>query len=118
MTISHIRPIYPEWTLADRLRKVRLTLGYTQKGMARALGVGAPAYGQWECGNNDPRDIIGVAKALEQLSGIPAAWILGLETGQAPDGGPGLPVAGPGFEPGTSGLQVARFAPYAGRKAA
>ncbi|WP_434056286.1 helix-turn-helix domain-containing protein [Georgenia wangjunii] len=68
----------PEWTLADRLRKARQSTGLRQREFAEKLEVGAPAYAQWESGNNQPRDIVTLARRIEMLTSIPATWILGL----------------------------------------
>ncbi|WP_370246340.1 helix-turn-helix domain-containing protein [Jiangella sp. DSM 45060] len=99
------RPLIPEWTLADRLRKVRLTTGLQQRDFAERLQVTASAYAQWEAGNTKPRDIVTVARRIEMLTGVPATWILGLYTETPrPDGPAGVEgddsVARPkGFEP-------------------
>ena len=116
MTVTALG-IVPEWDLADRLRKARQFTGMTQKEFAFMIGISAPRYTQWECGNNGPRNVVEVAQIIQEFTGIAAAWILGLDL--PPEIGPGKPmaphlygerpsdqVAGTGFEPVTSGLWV------------
>jgi transcriptional regulator with XRE-family HTH domain len=115
--------LVPEWDLSDRLRKSRLLVGMTQKEFAQMLNISVPSYTQWECGNNGPRNVVQVAQTIQAVTGISAAWILGLDL--PPEIGPGMPmaphsmserpsnqVAGTGFEPVTSGLW-ARHIPLA-----
>ncbi|MEJ1087023.1 helix-turn-helix domain-containing protein [Microbacterium sp. Mu-80] len=75
-------PVIPQWTFADRLRKARQQTGFGQKEFAEHIGAKASAYAQWEAGNNQPRNIVSVAKSIELLTRIPAAWLLGI--GDAP----------------------------------
>ncbi len=88
-SVTRIHPVWPKWTFGDRLRKARHAAGITQREMADQLDVGQPAYGQWEAGNNAPRNIVRVAQDVEALTGVPAAWLLGLTDG--PDDGAALP---------------------------
>ena len=112
--------LVPEWDLADRLRKSRLASGMTQREFAQMLGIAAPRYSQWECGNNGPRNVVEVAQMIQAATGISAAWILGVDVppqgkpmAPHPQGeGPSSKVAGTGFEPVTSGLW-ARHIPLA-----
>ncbi len=96
----------PEWTLADRLRKVRLTTGLQQREFAELLQVTAGSYGGWESGNSRPRDVVALARRVELITGVPASWTLGIynenpqPTGPAGDEGDDASVARPkGFEP-------------------
>lgn len=69
-----------EWSLADRLRKVRRDVAKLgQEEFADALGVSIKAYGAWEAGRNTPRELVALAKRIEVLTGVPAAWMLGIE---------------------------------------
>lgn len=68
----------PEWTLADRLRKIRRDRHMTQDQMAHALGVKPVTWSSWEAGRTRPTDPIGLATRIETLYGIPAAWTLGV----------------------------------------
>ena len=79
----------PEWTFADRLRKIRTDSGMHQREFATALGVTASAYAAWESGRNLPANLVSVAKRIEMLTGVPAAWTLGLETQNGPHPGRG-----------------------------
>ena len=79
----------PEWTLADRLRKARSVAGLTQEEFAERLGAKSAAYSHWEAGRNTPRNLVAIAQRIEMLTGIPAAWTLGLLTDMPGNGGPG-----------------------------
>jgi transcriptional regulator with XRE-family HTH domain len=76
--LDRMTVVIPEWTFADRLRKARQSVDLNQRDFAERLGVGAPAYGQWEAGNNRPRDLVALAKRVELLTKVPAAWLLDL----------------------------------------
>jgi DNA-binding XRE family transcriptional regulator len=76
----------PEWTWADRIRKVRRELGLTQKQFAELIAVSPQAIGLWEAGNYEPRQLVEVAKRIERQTGVSAAWMLGLQEGRSPDG--------------------------------
>jgi DNA-binding XRE family transcriptional regulator len=70
----------PQWTFADKIRKVRRdVLGIEQDEFARRLDVTRQAYAAWESGRNEPRNILAVAKRVEAMSGVPAAWLLGID---------------------------------------
>ena len=64
--------------------------GLTQEEFAERLGVKAAAYSHWEAGRNTPRNLVTVAQRIEMLTGIPAAWTLGL-LDSPQGGGPGTP---------------------------
>jgi len=72
-------PWIPEWTLADRLRKARSAVGLGQRDFAERLDVSAGTYSQWEAGYARPRDVVAIARRIELLTRIPAAWILGVD---------------------------------------
>ena len=76
----------PEWTLADRLRKIRRLTGMSQGEFARSINVPEPRYAAWETGRNQPHsgDLLAVAKRIELLTQVPATWTLGLETQNGP----------------------------------
>lgn len=78
----------PEWTLADRLRKARHSTGMGQREFAVALEVSAPTYSQWEAGNTKPRDVVAIAKRIELITRIPAAWLLGVIESEPRPSGP------------------------------
>lgn len=81
-------PFVPEWTLADRFRKIRTINEWSQKEIAEQLQVTSSAYAQWEAGNARPRQLVSVAQRLELLTGIPAWWTLGLNAENRRPGGP------------------------------
>jgi transcriptional regulator with XRE-family HTH domain len=98
--------VIPSWTFADRLRKARNTTGLGQKDFAEQIGVKASAYAQWEADNNQPRNIVEVVTRIEDVTRIPASWLLGLSeraTKKAPTAnGGGLEIVHPlGLEPRT-----------------
>ncbi len=67
----------PQWSFADRARRVRRDLGMTQEAMADRLGVGLKAYSAWESGKNTPEDLPQIAVDLEQITGVERSWFLG-----------------------------------------
>lgn len=80
----------PEWTFADRVRKIRRETGLTQAEFAQAIEAKDKAYGAWESGTNQPTDIVAVAKRIELAFRVPASWVLGLGPfGSGEGGGPG-----------------------------
>lgn len=84
---------FPEWTLGDRLRRIRRDTGLTQEAFAERLQVGAQRYSAWEAGRNQPTaaDFIGLAKRIELACGVAAEWTLGIGS-QEPDPDGGLPL--------------------------
>ena len=98
----HTGPWVPEWSLADKLRKARQSIGLGQRDFAKELGVTDTAYQQWEAGRSRPRNVVATAKRIEMLTGVSATWILGLESTVPQPGAPAGAVARPeGFEPPT-----------------
>jgi len=71
----------PEWHFGDRLRKARRSAGLSQAEMATHLGVATARLSNWEAGINQPRDLISMAMAASEATGVPAEWIAGLRTG-------------------------------------
>lgn len=63
---------------------------------ADALGITASALGQYETDRAHPRDVVELAKRVEVVTGIPAAWMLGLDDNALPatEALPIVPVAG------------------------
>lgn len=70
----------PTWSLGDRLRKIRRDRHLKQEEIARELGITPVAWAAWEAGRNRPKDVIGLAAAIERRYGVPAAWTLGVLT--------------------------------------
>lgn len=71
----------PEWTLADRLRKARHVSGQDQRGFAELIGCTASAYAQWETGRVQPRDVEGLARRIQELTNVSAAWLVAGDVG-------------------------------------
>ena len=72
----------PEWSLADRLRKIRRDRRLTQDEMAQRLGTKAVTWASWEEGRNRPKDVVHLAQPIEDEFGVPAAWTLGVLHGR------------------------------------
>lgn len=73
----------PQWSLADRLRKIRRDRHLTQEAMARELNVKAVTWAAWESGRTRPHDVVALAALIEVRFQVPAAWTLGVLS--APD---------------------------------
>jgi transcriptional regulator with XRE-family HTH domain len=86
----------PQWSFADRARRVRRDLGITQEAMADRLGVGLKAYSAWESGKNTPEDLPQIAVTLEKITGVERGWFLGWLDDDAPP-----PSTGGADEPGS-----------------
>lgn len=90
----------PEWSTADRLRKIRRDTGFSQDEFAAKLGANPNQYRAWESGRNHPRDIVSLARRIELLTGVPAAWTLGLmDSIPRDDGGDDSGVRSPKSDP-------------------
>lgn len=74
----------PVWTFGDRLRKARRRSGKTGAEFAEALGITASALGQYETDRTLPRDVVDLSRRVEGLTGIPAAWLLGVDPAEPP----------------------------------
>jgi transcriptional regulator with XRE-family HTH domain len=68
----------PDWTLGDRLRKVRRHLGISQSEFAVMIEQNPKSYSSWESDQAQPRQLVSVAKRIEIATGVPASWVLGL----------------------------------------
>lgn len=68
-----------DWTLGDRLRKIRRVLGISQAEFAKRLSENPKSYASWESDHSAPRNVVAVAKRIEVMVGIPAAWVLGVD---------------------------------------
>lgn len=79
-TASESAPVYPDWSVGDKLRKVRRdVLKIEQAEFAERLGVNRQRYAAWESGRTTPRDILALARRVELISRVPASWLLGLD---------------------------------------
>lgn len=81
-TAGHV----PQWTFGDRIRKIRRDAALTQEGFADKIERGDRSVAAWESGRNVPDDVVAVARRIQLVFGVPAAWTLGLYDG--PTGGP------------------------------
>jgi len=79
----------PIWTFGDLLRKVRRHAGFDQREFAQKLQVPAGTLGNWENDTSRPRDVVAVARRVELLTGVPAAWLLGVDETSPRPGTPG-----------------------------
>ncbi len=77
-------PVRPIWTFGDRMRKARRRSGLTVQEFADKLSITHSALGQYETDRSIPRDVVALAKRVEALTGIPAAWILGVDDVEPP----------------------------------
>ena len=89
MTTQHdfSTAVLPRWTLGDRLRKVRTTAGLDQRTFALRLEVPAGSLAAWETDRVRPRDVVALARRVELLTRVPAAWLLGVHEDGPTDGG-------------------------------
>jgi DNA-binding XRE family transcriptional regulator len=71
-------PWVPQWSLADRLRKIRRDSHLGQEEFAQVLGIKPTTYAAWEAGRNQPERVLELAGAIEEAFDVPAAWTLGL----------------------------------------
>lgn len=84
----------PPWTLADRLRKVRRdVLEISQNEFAERLGIGSKSYSAYEADRGRPRDVVALARRVQLISGVPAAWLLGVDEPTPTPPGPPRPTA-------------------------
>ena len=91
--MAHNASSLPQWTLADRLRKIRRDRHMTQDEFADVLGVKAVTLSAWEAGRTRPHDVVELAGEIERRFGVPAAWTLGVLTtpGALTNGAEGIP---------------------------
>lgn len=83
--MAHNASGVPQWTLADRLRKIRRDRHFTQEQMAREIGVKAVTWSAWEAGRTRPQDVVELAGLIETRFGVPAAWTLGVLAPPVPE---------------------------------
>jgi transcriptional regulator with XRE-family HTH domain len=81
MTVQPER-FYPAWTLGDRIRKARTLNHMSQAEFAAAIGVKDGSLAAWETDRAQPRNVVAIARRIEVLTGIPAAWTLGIDDGE------------------------------------
>lgn len=95
MTVNIEAGSVPQWSIGDRLRKVRSETGMKQADFAAALGVNPNTYSAWETSRNTPSydEVVSLAKRIRLLCGTPEWWLMGAENPHpgGPDGGIGAP---------------------------
>lgn len=77
----------PEWTLGDRLRKIRRRFGISQTEFAEMIGQNPKSYSSWESDQAKPRQLVEVALKISVATGVPTPWVLGISettTGRLP----------------------------------
>lgn len=72
------RYVIPTWSFGDRIRKARSIAGMTQAEFAVAIDVSEASLAQWETDRARPRELLEVTKRVENLTSVPAQWLLGL----------------------------------------
>lgn len=87
MTVQIDGDYLPVWTFGDRIRKARSIAGMDQRQFAETIEVNPSSLAAWETDRATPRNIVAIAKRVEALTRIPAAWLLGVE-GTPPANGP------------------------------
>jgi transcriptional regulator with XRE-family HTH domain len=73
----HLVPGPYDWTLGDRLRKVRRHHHLTQRQLAKVLGVRRGELAKWEAGQAQPGDGVSLAQRVSRVYGVPVNWLLG-----------------------------------------
>jgi transcriptional regulator with XRE-family HTH domain len=68
----------PEWSLADRLRKIRRESRMSQEDFSATLGIKSTTWAAWESGRQQPSRVLELADAIEREFDVPAAWTLGV----------------------------------------
>jgi transcriptional regulator with XRE-family HTH domain len=96
-------PVYPDWSFGDRIRKARNVVGLHQRDFAAAIEVTDSSLAKWETDSATPRNMVAIARRIEVLTRIPAAWLLGLDEPAPQPEPPG------GIEPPTFSLLAGRF---------
>src|SRR5438128_7623407 len=71
----------PVWTFGERMRKARETAGLDRETMAERIGVSPEAIRKWEYDRAKPRDVLEIARKWAEVTGVPDAWLLGVNLG-------------------------------------
>jgi transcriptional regulator with XRE-family HTH domain len=77
----------PEWTQGDRLRKSRETAGLTQEQIGELLAdlnngnaVKHSTVAAWERDRNQPRNFMAMIDRWSEITRVPKAWLLGIDS--------------------------------------
>jgi transcriptional regulator with XRE-family HTH domain len=81
----HLVPGPLDWTLGDRLRKIRRHHRLSQREFAAWVGVRRSELARWEAGRSDGGPTMAVARRVCGLYDVPMNWLMGLvdHVGQA-----------------------------------
>ncbi|GAC1382244.1 MAG: hypothetical protein NVSMB48_12100 [Marmoricola sp.] len=93
MTTQVAEGYKPEFTFADRLRRIRRDQDLTQEQFAVVLDVGNKRYAAWESETNTPRFdvVVHLANRIGELYGMDVRdWLLGLSAPEQPPTPPGI----------------------------
>ena len=97
-TVTVLRGWKPTLRFSDRLRLVRLQYGemvgrrIDQREMAQLTGIPHGSWGNWENGVSEPKNAVATAQKIVALTGVNAAWLLGLDAFDPNQGTPNVPV--------------------------
>lgn len=97
MTTQLVEGYKPEFTFADRLRRIRRDQDLTQEEFAAVLDVGNKRYAAWESEANTPRFdvVVPLANRIGELYGMEVRdWLLGLSAPEPSPTPPGITNAG------------------------
>lgn len=78
-TAENPTELIPQWTVGEKIRKVRRMAGLNQIEFAQELGVKHTTLSAWETGRGEPRNMVEVARTIRDLTGVPMWWLLGTE---------------------------------------
>lgn len=77
--------LIPEWTLGEKLRKIRRGKKMNQAEFAEALQVPQTTLAGWETDKTKMRDQVAIARRVKMLTGVPMWWFLGTEPPRGPE---------------------------------
>ena len=77
--LAESRAAAPDWTIDDRIRKIRRISGMNQHDFAESVDVAVSVLKHWEAGTRQPRrsDLLMFAVKCQVTHGVPAWWTLG-----------------------------------------
>jgi transcriptional regulator with XRE-family HTH domain len=80
------RYMLPSWTVGDRLRKARESVGLSQAELAADIGISRRSVSSYEASTKPPRKVALLGWSMR--TNVPLEWLL---EGQIPPAGPGSP---------------------------